>query len=148
MLQAQALRHPRLSRWAITQGDAPALDVDLDLLRDRTGRQAAGRRRRARRNPDAATETYAVGLELTLSHEAGDLDHRAFVSFDVRHHFLRPVHAQMHAFRNVDAARLIGGAAAGGEDITLGTSWNRDAYGIFRHGFLFLCSQRSGRHGE
>jgi len=45
----------------------------------------------------------------------------------------------MHAFRNVDAARLILGGAAGSEDITLATSRNKHPHGVFRHG-LFSCA--------
>ena len=58
--------------------------------------------RQSAHNPHA-TNANAAGRELTLLHEAGDLDHRTFVGFDLRHQLLRPVHPQMHAFGNVDA---------------------------------------------
>jgi hypothetical protein len=137
-----------LSRRAVTQGGTPALDIDQDLAGARGGRQAAAGRRRTRRNPNATTDTDTDRIVLALSHETGDLDHRTFVSFDLRHYFLRPVHTQMHAFWNVDAAGLIRGAAAGSEDMTLGTSGNRHAYGVFRYGLFFLCNQRPAQHGD
>src|SRR5713101_4639682 len=93
-----------LSRRAVTHERAPALDVDEDLTDDGVARQAAARGRRTWRNPYAAADADTVRFVLAFLHEASDLDHRTFVSFDLRHDLLRPVHAQMHAFGNVDAA--------------------------------------------
>src|SRR5205807_646077 len=50
-------------------------------------------------------------------------------------------------FGNVDATRLIGGAAAGSEDIPLRTSGNGHPHGVFRHGLFFLCNQRPAQRG-
>src|SRR5437773_2392635 len=139
---------PSLSRWAVPYGRPPALDVDLSLAGDRVTRLAAARRLRSGRNSHAPPDTYAVRIVLAFLHEAGDLDHRTFVRFDFRHHFLRSVDPQMLAFWNVDAARLICRAAAGSEDIALRTSGNGHADGVFRHGLFFLCHQRTGEYGD
>src|SRR5207247_7426100 len=139
---------PSLSRLAVSYGRPPALNVDLSLAGDRVTRLAAARRLRSGRNSHAPSDTYAVRIVLAFLHEAGDLDHRTFVRFDLRHHALRSVHAQMRAFGNVDAARLILGAAAGSEDKTLRTSGNGHAHGVFRHRLGFLWSQRPAQHGD
>src|SRR5438034_835953 len=136
----------RLSRGAVAHSRAPALNVDHDLAGDRAAQLAA--RLRTGSDPHALPDADTLGIELAFPHQAGDLDHRTFVRFDLRHQFLRCVHADVHAFRNVDAARLIGGAAAGREDITLRASGNCHAHRILGHGLLFLGSQRTARRGD
>src|SRR6185503_14196050 len=107
-----------LSRRAAALHRAPALDVDADLVRDRATRHVAAR---PRPNPHAPTDADTARPVLFFLRDAGDLDHRTFVSFDLGDQLLRPVHPEMRAIRNRDAARFIHGPAAGCEDVALGT---------------------------
>src|SRR5438093_13743540 len=116
-------RSTSLSRWAGTRGGTPALDVDLHLAGGQVGRHAAAGRRRTGRNAYSAADAHSFFVLASL-HQAGDDYHRSFVCFDLRHHLLRPVHAQMHAFGNVDASRFVWGSGPGREDIPFGTSGN------------------------
>src|SRR4029453_502502 len=88
--------HAQLARSTGAHDLTPALDIDLNLTRGRAA-QAAGRRRTGR---DAHSTDIDAVVELALLHQTGDLDHRAFVRFDLGHHLLLSVHAQVHAIGN------------------------------------------------
>ncbi len=68
--------------------------------------------------------------------------------FDFGDQRLRPIHTEVRAFRNGDAAGLIYGAAPGREDVTLRAPGNRYAHRIFRHGLALLCHEPSAQHGD
>src|SRR5438270_11744818 len=134
-----------LSRRAAARNRPPALDVDEGLAAART--QAAACRPGS--DAYAAADRDSVRSVLPFLHQAGDLDHRAFVGLDLRHRLLRPVHAQLHAFGNVEvAAGLVCRPRADREDIAFGASGNRHAGRILRHGLVLLREQRAGQHGD
>ena len=65
-----------------------------------------------------------------------------------RHHFLRPVHAQVHAFFDFQAGRRILHSRPGCEHHPLGAPRHVHAHRVLRHGLLFLCRRQGARDGD
>src|SRR5439155_22142069 len=134
----------RLARRTPSIDLPPAFDVDEELVRYGAGAHPTGRRRPTRHDPHAAADADTVRSHLSLLCQAGEHDHRAFLRLDLRHHLLRAVHAEVHAFGHVDAARLILRALGRGEDLTFRAAGDRHAHRVFGYRLGFLCGRGRG----
>src|SRR5690349_15243755 len=106
-----------LPRSALADGLAPPLHVDEALSRRRTDAESAVGRGRGT-DAYSAADGDTVRPILPLFHQAGDLDHGPLVRFDVGHHRLGSVHADVRPLGDVDASRVFDRPGTGREDIT------------------------------